>query len=259
MSNSIRFDRAVEYYDRTRALPAEVSDRQAALLMAELAGSTRVLEVGIGTGRIAVTLGVPIVGLDLSRPMMQVLLEKTDVIPIVEGDARRLPFPDSCFDAAYVAHVLHLIPDWEQALAELARVVRPGGLVLAVRGSGATDIEREMNAAIQVRSHPVGAHTIEEIDDGARRLGLTVRSLETITWTAPTDMRETVEQVAAGIWSGMWDRSSEELRDLSEHVRRWVVERFGSADAIVTATSSFAWHAYVVPDEFRSVASSGGA
>src|SRR5687767_1296297 len=107
MTDSIKFDRAAEYYDRTRALPDDVNARQAELLMAELAGAERVLEVGIGTGRIAVTLDLPIIGLDLSRPMMGVLRTKTSAIPLVEGDGTRLPFPDARFDAAYVAHVLH--------------------------------------------------------------------------------------------------------------------------------------------------------
>lgn len=112
MSESIAFDRAAEYYDRTRALPDAVVAQQTRLLMGELLGRASTLEVGIGTGRVAVTLDVPIVGLDLSRPMMDVLRTKTSAIPLVEGDATRLPFPDGSFGAAYAAHVLHLIPPW---------------------------------------------------------------------------------------------------------------------------------------------------
>jgi SAM-dependent methyltransferase len=243
---SITFDRAAEYYDRTRALPDDVNAHQATLLMAELAESDKVLEIGVGTGRIAVTLGVPVIGLDLSRPMMEVLRTKSTSIPLVEGDASALPFPDAAFDAAYAAHVFHLIPSWEIALAELARVVRPGGVILAVRGSGATDVEREMNRELQLRHHPVGAHTIEEIDEGARRLGLGVRALDTISWTAPMPLRETIASVEQGIWSGMWDRSPDELRALAARVEAWAVERFGASDAVVPARSSFSWHAYDV-------------
>lgn len=247
MPDSIKFDRAAAYYDATRALPDDVNARQRSVLMAELAGAQRVLEVGVGTGRVAVTLDVPIVGLDLSRPMMDVLRTKTSAIPLVEGDGTRLPFPDDCFDAAYVAHVLHLIPTWETALAELVRVVRPGGKVLAVRGSGATDVEREMNQTLDLRSRAIGAHTIEEIDDGARRLGLGVRALEAITWTVDTPIAEIVDSVREGIWSGLWDRTSDELEELATRVEAWAIERFGSAGAVVPATASFSWHAYDVP------------
>jgi SAM-dependent methyltransferase len=244
---SVRFDRAVEFYDRTRALPPDVVERQAEVLMGELAGCERVLEIGVGTGRVAVTLDVPMIGLDLSRPMMEVLRTKTSTIPLVEGDATRLPFADACFSAAYAAHVLHLIPTWEEALAELVRVVRPGGRVLAVRGSGATSLEREMNAALGVRRTPVGANTIEDVDDGARRLGLGVRVLPTITWTVTTRVADLIDDVAKGVWSGLWDRTDEERRVLADRVRAWTTERFGSADAEVPATSSFAWHVYDVP------------
>ena len=44
-----------------------------------------------------------------------------------QGDARRLPYPDGAFDAAYLVTVLGEIPDQEAALRELARVLRPGG------------------------------------------------------------------------------------------------------------------------------------
>ena len=43
------------------------------------------------------------------------------------GDALRLPFPDACFDRVIAAEVLEHIPDDRQAMAELARVLRPGG------------------------------------------------------------------------------------------------------------------------------------
>ena len=247
LPDGIAFDRAAEYYDRTRVLPDDIVARQTTMLMAEITGAARVLEIGVGTGRIAVTLDVPVVGLDLSRPMMDVLRTKTDAIPLVEADATRLPLLDACFDAAYAAHVFHLIPTWETALAELVRVVRPGGVILAVRGSGATDVEREMNAAISIRSRPVGAHTIEDIDDGARRLGLGVRALDAITWTVPTKLRTQVEAVRQGIWSGMWDRTPAELDDLADQVEVWATERYGSVDLDVPATSSFTWHAYDVP------------
>lgn len=61
---SVRFDRAAEYYDRTRALPGDVAERQRDLLHRELRGRGTVLEVGVGTGRVAVTLDVDVVGLD---------------------------------------------------------------------------------------------------------------------------------------------------------------------------------------------------
>src|SRR5205807_8269675 len=76
---------------------------------------------------------VPLVGVDLSRPMLDRLVEKASgrpPFPLVVADATRLPFRDAAFGAAYAAHVLHLIPAWRDAVGELVRVVRPGGAVL---------------------------------------------------------------------------------------------------------------------------------
>lgn len=247
MRESVRFDRAVAYYDRTRALPPEIVAWQAELLMAELRDADRVLEIGVGTGRIGLTLDVPLIGLDLSRPMMEVLRAKDASVPLIEGDATRLPFPDACFDAAYAAHVFHLIPTWDMAFAELVRVVRPGGVLLAARGSGNTDVGRAMHAHMRTRRDPIGADTIEQIDAVASRLGLGVRSLEAIAWTAPFDVGAEIAGIANREWSGLWEVPDDEVRRAVDIARAWAVERFGAVDAVVPATSSFAWHAYQVP------------
>lgn len=250
MPESVRFDRAVGFYDRTRALPPEVTARQAELLMAELGGASRVLEIGVGTGRIALTLDVPIIGLDLSRPMMDVLRAKGGQIPLVEGDATRLPFPDGCFNAAYAAHVF-LIPDWQVALDELVRVVRPGGTLLACRGSGATDVGKAITArffdALGIEHTIVGAGSIEDVDAAAARLGLRVRSLERLERTDPFRIGEWLESLAEGRWAATWQVDPEDRRRAVDAITPWVIEGWGSVDAQVPATSSFAWHAYDIP------------
>ena len=114
MDDAIPFDRAVDYYDRTRALTPGTQARMIEMLTAELAGRGRVLEIGVGTGRIAVPLreaGVDAAGVDISMPMVQRLLAKTDArFPVALGDATRLPFRDGSFGGAIAVHVLHLIP-----------------------------------------------------------------------------------------------------------------------------------------------------
>ena len=74
------------------------------------------------------------VGLDLARPMMDMLRGEGGgrlPFPLVQGDATRMPFRDGAFGAAYLRWVLQLIPAWRDALAEIVRVVRPGGVFLA--------------------------------------------------------------------------------------------------------------------------------
>ena len=129
---SVNFDRAADYYDTTRALPADSMDDLTALLAAELGGRQPGLEIGVGTGRIARPLsegGVTLAGMDLSAGMLGRLIANAGgapPFPLVRADATRLPFAAGSFGAVLAVHVLHLIPDWRVAVDESLRVLRPG-------------------------------------------------------------------------------------------------------------------------------------
>ncbi len=136
---SIVFDRAVDFYDQTRAMPPEVAALPVETLIREtnLAPEARVLEIGIGTGRIAIPLAERIrrvTGVDLSRPMMEALTQKiagTSLrIDVAQADVVQLPFPDECVDLIYAVHVLHLVSGWRNAVAEARRVLKSGGYLL---------------------------------------------------------------------------------------------------------------------------------
>jgi demethylmenaquinone methyltransferase/2-methoxy-6-polyprenyl-1,4-benzoquinol methylase len=95
----------------------------------------RILDVACGTGDLTLTLsettGARIVGTDFCRPMLEIAARKTAArkrkIPFIEGDALRLPFRDSSFDAVTIAFGLRNLSDVERGLAELLRVLKPGG------------------------------------------------------------------------------------------------------------------------------------
>ena len=88
---SISFDRAAEYYDRTRSLSEGAMREMVGLLQRELEGRERCLEIGIGTGRIAIPLarrGVPVHGIDVSKAMVARLRSKPggETIQVTIGD-----------------------------------------------------------------------------------------------------------------------------------------------------------------------------
>jgi ubiquinone/menaquinone biosynthesis C-methylase UbiE len=92
----------------------------------------RVLEAGCGTGLIlkeVAPLAKRAVGLDLSPGMLQ--QARSRGLQVVHGSVTDLPFPDGEFDLAYSFKVLAHVEKIERALAEMARVVRPGGHVIA--------------------------------------------------------------------------------------------------------------------------------
>ena len=137
MPESVNFDRAVDYYDATRGLP-EGEDIKIASFIAETAGLNAddvVLEIGIGTGRIALPLSPHVgayYGADISAGMMRKLREKQQNEPVfvAQGDALALPYPDASFDAVIVVHVFHLVADLRAVLRELRRVLKPGGQIV---------------------------------------------------------------------------------------------------------------------------------
>jgi ubiquinone/menaquinone biosynthesis C-methylase UbiE len=95
-------------------------------LSAELMGCTGILDVGVGTGRLAGPLqdaGFEVVGIDISRKMAGKAREK-GVKQLLLADARFLPFKSEAFDAAICVHVLHLISEWRKVLQEICRVSR---------------------------------------------------------------------------------------------------------------------------------------
>jgi SAM-dependent methyltransferase len=94
----------------------------------------RVLEVGCGEGELAQRLmnelGAEVIALDQSPRMVELTIARG--VDARVGDVQYLPFPDDSFDVALAAWVLFHVPVLDHALGELARVLRPGGRLVAV-------------------------------------------------------------------------------------------------------------------------------
>ncbi len=78
------FDRIADSYDETRSLAPDVTEATARMLARELRGRGRCLEIGVGTGRVALPLharGIPVAGIDLSARMIGRLVEKAGARP----------------------------------------------------------------------------------------------------------------------------------------------------------------------------------
>ena len=103
---------------------------------------SRVLEIAIGTDRIALPLlrhVRAIYGVNLPRPMMERLRAKQarDPFRLAQGDITRLPFKSGSLAGALAGHFVHLVRVWQGALREVARVLRPGSVLV-------TRLERRM-------------------------------------------------------------------------------------------------------------------
>ena len=122
-------------YDRVGAVLSFGQDpRWRRFLVSRLPdGGGRVLDVATGTGLVAERLlarGFTVTGLDQSAEMLARAHERLDGrAELVEASAESLPFPDATFDHLTFTYLLRYVDDPAATLAELARVVRPGGTI----------------------------------------------------------------------------------------------------------------------------------
>ena len=123
-------------YDRTFGAVTDVGRRRAVSFINDRKG--HVLEVGVGTGLSLPHYGpeVRITGVDFSAEMLAKAQRKVDALDLKKRvdlqrmDARELAFENASFDTIAAMHVLSVVPEPEKVMAEIARVLKPGGKVV---------------------------------------------------------------------------------------------------------------------------------
>ena len=126
------FDRIAPVYDAmNRVMTAGLDGRwRRETAAAVVSPGDRVLDACCGTGDLALAglqAGGRVTGLDFSERMLERARRKSSEVEWVRGDALALPFEDGSFDAATVGFGVRNLADLERGLAELRRVLRPGG------------------------------------------------------------------------------------------------------------------------------------
>ncbi len=123
----------------------------------------QVLEVAIGTGLNLAHYPdeAQLTGVEWSPAMLDIARDRAGKlgreVDLRQGDAQALDFPDACFDTVVCTFSLCAIPDDRQAVAEMARVLRPGGLLLLADHVEASPwYARAAQALIEVVSVPAG-------------------------------------------------------------------------------------------------------
>jgi demethylmenaquinone methyltransferase/2-methoxy-6-polyprenyl-1,4-benzoquinol methylase len=113
--------------------------------LADLQPPDRVLDLACGTGDILFEAAPHVrqaIGLDLTHRMLQ-LARSRHPLPLVTGDMLALPFPDGHFSVVTTGYGLRNVPDLDQALREIRRVLAPGGRLLSL------DFNRPGNALVR--------------------------------------------------------------------------------------------------------------
>lgn len=256
MSELKSFDRVAHVYDETRAMPPEVTARVAdaiACAAREVAALPRLLEVGIGTGRVAVPLaerGVRVSGADIAPKMLGVLRAKRADIPVLLAEATRLPFRDGAFDAALFVHVLHLVPDVDGVLREAVRVVHPGGAIIYGGDDHPAGIRREADAIVWECAREAGVdmgtrdaphhRAMEAMSGGVLRdAGARLETIEAARWTGRVSVRQMLERLARRDYSSSWRIPEEKVAGIVEAARPRLEALLGGPDGEAPFERSF--------------------
>jgi demethylmenaquinone methyltransferase/2-methoxy-6-polyprenyl-1,4-benzoquinol methylase len=130
------FDRIARVYDLMNSVMTVGMHhrwRTRAVDLSRVGPGSRALDVATGTGDLAVALagrGAEVVGMDFSEEMLELARRKAPELTFEWGNALELGYEDDSFDAATVGFGARNFADLERGLAEMARVVRPGGRVV---------------------------------------------------------------------------------------------------------------------------------
>ena len=129
------FDRIAPRYDTMNRLMTGGLDqrwRRSALRGAAVGEGDLVLDLACGTGDLseqAVALGATVVGADFAREMLRAAQRRRVAARFVQADAEGLPLPSASVDVVTCGFALRNFGSLERALAEVARVLRPGGRI----------------------------------------------------------------------------------------------------------------------------------
>ena len=193
------FDEVAERYDLTNdvlSLGQARIWRHAVSRAVDARPGQVVLDLAAGTGTSALPFaaaGASVVACDFSLGMLRVGRRAHERLPFVAGDALRLPFADGAFDSVTISFGLRNVADPDAALAEMARVTRPGGRLVVCEFSQPTwGPFRTVYSGYLMRALPAVARRLSSNPAAYVYLAESIRA-----WP---DQRALADRVAAAGW-----------------------------------------------------------
>ncbi|MFF0473237.1 class I SAM-dependent methyltransferase [Streptomyces sp. NPDC004284] len=204
------YEAEAAHYDRTRGGVPRAEAAAEAVLRLVPPGARSLLDLACGTGLVTERLvrpGLRVHGADAAHAMVRVAAGR---VPgrAVRADARRLPLPDASLDAVAAVWLLHLVPFAADVVAEAARVLRPGGvLVTTVDKDAAHDVGSDIDAVLRpYRSAAPASDRAELITASAAAHGLDPAPGTRFTGHGQgATPRDTARKLRAGYFASWFD------------------------------------------------------
>jgi ubiquinone/menaquinone biosynthesis C-methylase UbiE len=271
---SISFDRVAHEYDATRGYPPGVDQHIAKAIVdtVQATSETTFMEVGVGTGRIAyplASMGHTYTGIDISENMVKELATKllqngwqeyqqawgslpdengvsahpvscfrnrtkSASMRIILSDMTALPFRDASFDVVLAVHVFQLVDGWQQALLEVLRVIRPGGVFLhcwdEFVNAEAWPVGETWGKIVRKFGGEVkrpGAEQRSDVTTWLKEHALQPQEIPVVQWEVMQTPREALEQVTRRLWSSTWVVPDDIFAASVVRLESWAKDYFG--------------------------------
>jgi SAM-dependent methyltransferase len=240
LAQRIDFSQNSAVYDRRHGAVLGDDEVDRLCTVAALPTHAAVLDIGAGTGRIAIPLaerGCEVVALEPAPGMVDQLRAKSSShnLSVVIGEGAQLPFASHAFEAIVIARLLYLTTDWRQILRESSRVLAVGGFLFHEWGNGHVDEEwvqvREEarrlfeQAGVHQPFHP-GVRSELDVDRELRTLGF-VRLSDVVLGPGPQlTLREFLRRLLDGELSYIWNVPKTVLAECLPRLAAWSEEAF---------------------------------
>ena len=155
----------------------------------------------------------------------------------------------ACSAAAIARHVLHLIPEWPAAVAELIRVVRPGGVLLiglGYAGGPFQEVADHLEGLVGPQARRAGLRTedAEELGRTVASFGGVHRDLPTVWQVSTYTIAKYLAEIGERVASWTWTVDPTGLRAAIDQTRTWAEARYGALDRVLEPRFPIPFRAY---------------
>ena len=246
-------------YDQRHGAAVDENGLRRICEAARLAVGSSVLDIGAGTGRVAIPLsdlGYAVVALEPAVGMLEKLRVKAGgrQIRLHQAAGTRLPVETGSVDAAVVARLLYLTPDWRQILDEVHRALKPDGVLLHEWGNGTFDepwvqIREKARTLFEGEGmfspfHP-GAREESDIDKHLVAVGFHLEARLAVGSGPVVALREFLRRLMDGELSYIWDVPNEIRAKCLPLLQLWAEESL-DLDRVVPVPKQIEWAIYRV-------------
>jgi ubiquinone/menaquinone biosynthesis C-methylase UbiE len=253
------YDAIARVYDRTRWLTNSVAEEitDFILNLVNATPETTFLEPGVGTGLNVFPLvkrGYSVTGIDISQEMLARFRQKLGNIPVnltlICGDASQLPFPDKSFDVILTVHMLHCVSNWRHFLAEIDRVLKPGGFYLNcqwITPPARREFEGHFRRIIaKYKDFKPIITDIPKIDleNYFHRQGYTSNYFVAKEWMVSNTINELLEFLRLRAYGLCWQVSDETFERAINKFEEFCIEHYSSLENGLSSPAKFEIWAY---------------